>query len=259
MLADGPKAMWDLTDAGDYPVDITGHGYNMDSKAVVGSLTYRQSVAPMGGWFSVNLARAGLARSASAPSAIVDNLTMEIWVRLNSSTQGDISLFGATDTSMPFTPATPSNGYWAGISGTTQKVLLHTANAGSGALSSSGGVALGTSGGGAVQGWHQVVFLRRAGTWELWIDGAQDTGIGTFVATPGVPPAIWLGGVGTSLDNINANFLLYAMYESALSGARIAAHYNAMIAWPDGDYPYLSFVHSGAGTQQPATGRVTIL
>lgn len=228
VLADSPRAFWKLQDIADYPQDSSGNGLDMDSKA--GTPTYG-NVAPQpprGGW-SVGVSRAALALSSS-PSSVVDNLTLECWLRIASSTTGDVGIFGGSSTSLPFSGSSPSDGYWAAISASAPKLILHTASGGSGFLAN-GALSVTTTASGNVSGWNHLVVLRRAGTWEAWVNGTKDTGIGSFIATPAAAPAMWLGGVGTTLDNFSGNFQFYAFYEVALTATRIAAHYSAMIAW----------------------------
>jgi hypothetical protein len=73
--------------------------------------------------------------------------------------------------------------------------------------------------------WHHIVVLRRAGTWEYYYDGAVDTA-NAGGSTPNVPTAqLSLGPVNGQLQPVVA---FTAIYPTALSAARILAHYQAI-------------------------------
>lgn len=288
VMADAPKAFWPMQDSADFPQDVSGNGKHMDSKGVVGSIAYRGAVGPRSA-FSVALASAYVMRAADPVLTAVDNLTMEVWLSAFSGGNAFEPVFAVASASGATNGnSIGSNGFMLSTSNTLHP-LVRVLNGG--ALSSSATSTNGYPGAGF---WSHYVVVRRAGTWELWINGVRDTSIGTLTATPGSLSGltVFIGHAESALAQ--GEWVAYAaLYDTPLSGARIAAHYAAMNVWPSlepirddaptaveagsfttqggngivgdrpphqADYPMLSWLQSGGtGTQSPVSGRVRIL
>lgn len=231
VLADSPAAFWQLQDIADFPQDSSGNGKHMDTDAIAsgvgGTTTYAVQYGPMSSVY-VRLNRSLVARSADSVLSAVDNVTMEIWVQqltLGNSTQ-------------PFFWIGGNNGVGTGL-GTNSWGLrapqvgsvntgpqISVLNGGTLASSVNSSNAAWLS---AV--WTHIVAVRRAGTWELWQNGVQDTSIGTFTGAPGA------GATSAAIGFANTSFVqsshvaFAALYNVPLSPTRIVAHYNAMWQW----------------------------
>jgi hypothetical protein len=253
VLADAPAAFWQLQDAADFPQDSSGHGKHMDSKAVQTSLTYRAVGTTFGpaNSFAINQQSASLYRSTDTVLTATDNITVEVWIK--GFTQGnaflEVFFFGAS------TGVTDANtlgtAFWGLGTTNAGKPIIRVRTASSLQDSPAATASFGTG------AWTHVVILRRSGTWEVWINGVQDTGIGTFTATPaaygGAGQIVYLGQAYPSAA-LSFQSAFAALYNSALSGTRIAAHYNAMLAFNNADYPELSFLGLGSSNVSRANG-----
>lgn len=151
VLADSPRAFWQLQDASGNPVDSSGNSLDMTS--VTGAPNYRQT-GPLGD-FAIRLQSTVKLNRTTQVSTVVDNFTMECWVKLVTSTDGR-TLFG--------------NGFSAttgwGIQIDSDSKFRSEINdgAGSGVKSVN---ALSTT------AWSHVVVLRRATNWEYYFNGGR--------------------------------------------------------------------------------------
>jgi hypothetical protein len=147
------------------------------------------------------------------PTTATSNVTLEYWAKLPSSSikGGGIKL------------GPDANGYGIGF--------------GSGAWDTNGtvpiylrgGVGWTVSPGGAVSTgvWHHIVLvLDGSGQPNFYVDGVALGAVA--VAAPSAPTATgYVGSDATGTRFLNASMDEIAVYGTALSGARIAAHYNA--------------------------------
>lgn len=261
VLADSPAAFWELQDAADFPQDSSGNGKHMDSKSVGTSLTYRSAAFGPASAYCVALSKAALWRSTDTVITAVNNMTMEFWQGVSFTEVASQEVFflgnvsGATDAN-----SLGSNGWGVATNNAGHPFIrlfnggtLHDSAAATGSWSASAG-----------NSFKHFVVVRRAGTWELWINGVQDTGIGAFTFAPGayggVNQVAYIGQNDTGGRALSFSIAYAALYASALSSARILAHYNAMVStWENADYPFNSRVSSGDGTEYHASGRIEIL
>ena len=201
VLADSPLVYWPLNDVS--PVQDSS-GNSLPSTAIVGSPSY-QNPGPMVGSFAL-----GMIGNESISRAIVstaqNSFTMELWFNVTAVTNNDQIVI--------YNGSSGSNG-WGVVMDTTRKIQYLC-----------GGVAFGTLSNFVVTAgtWYHVCVVRRVTQWEYWFNGVIDTaGLGT--TNPAVPSggAFVLSG-STSLQGYWSNV---AIYNSALSGGRILAHFKA--------------------------------
>lgn len=205
ILADTPKLYWKCQEASGSLVDSSGNG--LGSTATFGAPTYRVASAASLGDFMIKLVPADSFTRNPVPSTVVSNFTLELIWQPQVITLDTQSIFQIGDP--------PNNGWGICqlLSGKLQPVL--------------GGVALLTATTttltiGTANWYHVVMVKRGVGTaMEVWINGVLDGAVqaGTAPAAPTLQIGLKLG---TSLTGGVAHA---AIYESALSAARIAAHY----------------------------------
>lgn len=215
VLADTPRAFYQLQDASGNPVDSSGNALNMTS--VTGAPAYHE-IGPLSD-FAIRLESTETLVRSTQVSTVVDNFTMEIWIKLTS-----VGSNGRNVLSNGFSATTG----W-GILVDTDFKFLGAVNDGAGVGSKSVNP-LSTS------AYHMINVLRRAATWEYYFDGALDTPTGA-AGVPGIPAGPVQVGAGSVLD---ATVAYASIYETALSAGRILAHYQAAVgtAGPADDAPF---------------------
>lgn len=206
VLADTPDLFWKLDDASGNPVDSSGNGRNATSTA---SITYQQA-GPFQGSSSVALATGGNVTRSSVANVLTNNFSLECWF--------DPNTIGADNQLIVYNGNSANSGWGLVQKSGGSRFVAYLA----------GGVAIGANTVGTLlAGWNHLVTVRRAGTWEIWFNGVQDATGGTSL--PNTPTTSFLiGGIQLAGNWSNA-----ACYSSALSGARILAHYNAGISADD--------------------------
>lgn len=295
VLADLPQAFWQMQELSGFPQDSSGHGNHMDTQGTAGGpITYQVAGPRSSG--AINLNGSMLARAAGPVVTATDNISLEVWI--NTFSEGNLflpvvhlgALTGASDGNVL------GNNGW-GLHSTN---LLHPVvrTLSGGALSTSTALTTAYTAGAAStlvtpSFWRQYVVVRRSGTWEVWVDGVQDTSLGSFTATPGSPTgtSVYVGhSSATQGQTLSVAYL--SLWNLALSGTRIAAHYAAMYRWPDtqpirddfpteaeagafttqggnglvpdvpphdADYPELSWLGIGGAVQYPAQGKTRLV
>ena len=209
VLADAPVCFYKLDETSGNPADSSGNGNNITS--VDGAPTYRQA-GPLPGSFSIRTADSSQLNRTPTPSVVVNNFTMEAWVKLGGAV-------GANDSGVWNVGSAGSNG-WRLVLDTngTFQVIVNPATA----LANSAGVL-------TAAGFRLITIVRRAGTWEYWLDGAADTANAGTTA-PGAPGANSMQWAQDLAANYQTFWSLGSFYATALSAARIAAHYSAALA-----------------------------
>lgn len=209
VLADSPLAYWELQEASGNPQDSSGNGRHITTTS--GTPDYRFATGPCGDDFGIQLA-GGEMFSRSVVSTATNNVTIELWYKHVSS--------GANNQNMVYNGNSGSNGWgiiMGSSSGPTYRGLC-----GGVALLGAGATALGTT------NWHHLVINRDSGDsnrWKLYLDGAVDnSNAGT--TNPSAPA----GNLGIGTTSLQAIYAHVAVYGTALSAARILAHYNAALA-----------------------------
>lgn len=207
VLADTPKAFWKCQDASGFPVDSSGNG--LDMTAVSGTPTYHETGPYTPQDFSIGLLAAGFTRNIV--TAVVNNFTLEVWVMPVGSLASGRIILG--NSARGLDGANGINGYeiiWNDTTGkfraTAGNVADYTASAATLSLNS----------------WYHVVVVRDAGTWKYYVNGAIDT------ANAGTSAPVTPTGTAHFGSTVANQRIAYAaIYESALSAARVAAHYAA--------------------------------
>jgi hypothetical protein len=207
VLADSPDLYWKLGDASGNPVDSSGNGRDATSTS---SITYQQT-GPMTGSFAVSLASGGQVLRSSVPNSATNNVSIETWFKLTSHASDQRKIV--------YSGNSASNGYGLLSRNGGSKFIEYLC----------GGAALGGNSNGVISTsvFKHLVLVRRSGAWEYWIDGAKDS------ATPGsTAPVTPSGNFGIGETDLVGLWSNVAIYSTALSQARIEAHFAAASAVP---------------------------
>ena len=203
VLGSSPKMYLKGQEASGLPQDASGNGNNMTSTA--GGTPLYQQPGPMSD-FGITLPFANFERASI--STAVDNLTFEVWLRvIGYVTNG--SLCGNNNVGSDGEEVLTDVG--GGFQVVVQSVGFQSPSAFAFTAS-----------------WVYVVVTRDATVWKYYVNGAVDTanaGTSTPISPTGTTH------LGRSLGN-NFVWAHFAYYETALSGAQVAAHYAASQA-PD--------------------------
>lgn len=204
VLASSPRAYWQMQEASGNPQDSSGNALHMTS--ISAGADYREP-GPIGA-FAIRFT-GGEGVSRATISTVVNNFTLEQWVQVQVVTGNDMGLCANGNLG--------ANG-WGVLIDTTRKFQYLA-----------GGVALGANSALALtlSAWHHVAVVRRAGTWEYYVDGTVDTANAGTTA-PNAPSGGTTAANGGS--SLQAAYAHYAVYETALSAAAIAAHFAAATA-----------------------------
>lgn len=204
VLADTPDLFWKLNDASGNPVDSSGNGRNATSTA---SVTYQQP-GPFSGSFSVLMPGGGSVKRTPVPTSVTDNFTLECWFKFD--------LISVDNQIIIYNGGSGTDGYGLLVRSGASQFLRYLA----------GGVSLGGNTSDVVTSaaFKHLAIIRRAGDWEIWVNASLNAG---GITTPGTP----VGNFQIASDaNLQGYWSNTAVYSTALSGARILAHYNAGIA-----------------------------
>jgi Concanavalin A-like lectin/glucanases superfamily len=207
VLADAPIGYWKLDEASGLPQDSSGSGLHMTT--IAGAVNYRQAGAMLGGDWSIVMGGGTTIHRNSIGSA-TDNVTLELWFQPQAVGNATQRVFYNGN------GGAGGYGYYLGqpFTGNDLHGLL-------------GGVAWLPAGPTLSNStWYHLVLTRRAGNWLYFINGAQHGGVQS-AAAPGGPGG---GTCGIGQEAIQGAWSHLAIYETALSDARIAAHYAAGIA-----------------------------
>lgn len=206
VLADSPVCFYKFDEASGNPADSSGNGFTIST--VDGSPTYRNA-GPLPGTFSVGSADNSQFNRTPTPSVVVDNLTLELWVRLGGAV-------GANDQAIWNVGSGAGSGFRVQVDTNNTFQVLRNGGA---AQANSTGVLSAAS-------FKHIVIVRRATVWEYWINGVIDTANAgtTAPAGPGANSMQWAQDLSANIQSFQS---LGAFYATALSGARILAHYEA--------------------------------
>jgi uncharacterized repeat protein (TIGR01451 family) len=204
VLADSPGGYWRLGEASGNALDSSGNANHLSptgtmTRDVAGAVTPDDGAVTFGGGY--------LSGPDAASLDLGDTFTLEAWVvrgTAGGSPRGIVSK--------------GHNAYYMRMLSNGQLNLLR-ANVAEVAESS---VPI------PATGWHHVLATKSGGTDHLYIDGVDvtvNTGSSTFPDTAG---RLTIGALdGTPSDPANGSIDEVAVYPTALSSARIAAHYAA--------------------------------
>lgn len=215
VLADSPLAWWRMDDA-----TIAPGATMLDSSGAARSGQYGSPASAIAGLVSGGTSLQGLASTAYASWMVVSAVTAECWLR--TDTAGTFGIVGRTNAG---TWGAPDTNLWRlYMSGGTVYWQVFTTGWTPGLALTAAGINTGTT--------HHIVGTWDGGTGRLIVDGsevASTTATFTVAATTALPIDIGhmrgiLGApTGTAIDEV-------AVYGTALTLTRVAAHYTAGVA-----------------------------
>lgn len=198
--ADSPRALYKMQDASGAPVDMSPNGLNMTT--VTGTPDYAQP-GPFPGSSSIRLAGGEAVSRSSVVSTVVNDFTIEMLVHVQA--------IGLNDMILIYNGNSGANGW--GITVNVDRRWRFLA----------GGVAQGSFAANPLpDNFAHLAVVRRAGTWEYYLQGALDTA-NAGTNAPGTPSGT------TSLGDsaVQEAVAFAAIYETALSPTRILEHAKA--------------------------------
>lgn len=202
VLRDTPVAFWPMQDTSGNPVDVSGNSRDMTS--VTGTPDYQFEAGPFGRDYAIRLVGGEALNRSSVVSTATNDLTMEMWIKFYT--------FSAADQVVFHNGNAATNGWGIRAEGNTYKVLV-------------GAIAELTAESASEDIWFHIVANRDSGDssrWKYYANGAvANSNAGT--TAPNTPSGTVLIGAAS----LQISIAYVAVYDSALSAARIAAHYNA--------------------------------
>ena len=216
VLADSPVAYWRLRETGAATTAVDEIG-NLDG-TYVGSPDLDVSGPLASGGTGMDFDKTDNQVNIGNMSSY-SPVGIELWFYLRSdlSAADDFTTFG-----MLLTPNSTSTGYFvfgAYTSGVANEVIsLQNNNTRYNWTDAAATV---------VAGWHHLVCQVNSGAWEIWLDGDLKGSftLGTYGNYSWA--ALRLGCRSTGSDFFDGRMGEVALYDTALSAARIAAHYDA--------------------------------
>jgi hypothetical protein len=204
VLADNPVSYWRL---GEPSGTIANDEQGVNDGTYVGSPTLGQTGGIAGDSDTsvlFNPATSEITVADSASLDVGDVFTLECWVNRNSVVGSSGGLFDKG--SGAFTLEDVGSGQWRFEKGATSTICYSTTNIPS-------------------TGWHHIVATKNGATVKLYLDGADvtDTVTNATITNNGTQLQIGRSGNGRWYGYIDE----VAIYPTALSGARVAAHYAA--------------------------------
>ena len=223
VLADAPAGYWRLGEASGSAVDSSGRGNQASptgtmTRNVAGAVTGDGAVTFGGGYLSA---------PDAASLDLGDTFTLEAWVKPNG--------FGAI-------VSKGTSGYYLRLLSNNTLNLLKSNIA-----------EIATSTVAVPSGWHHVVATKSGATVKLYLDGVDVTGTVTNATVANTADSIYIGCQMPSSECGNASIDEVAVYPTALSSVRVAAHYAA--AFSSGPPPIDPVTLDGAILRlDPVTG-----
>lgn len=229
VLADTPFCFYKFDEASGNPQDSSGNARHITSTD--GSPTYQQAGPMTGGSFSIRSVNSHQFNRSPSSTSATNNMTVEFWVKADVFLANDQRIWNVGNASTGFSVFVDTD--------LTFQVKL---SAGSGTAMSNSTGAL------SAAAFRHIVITRDAGTWKYYIDGSLDTAnAGTAApANPTAQPMQWNQDFGANQGQYISNG---AYYTTALSAARVLAHYNAAIGVASG-YAAAGIVGTGTSTSE---------
>lgn len=201
ILADNPVVYYQMNEASGNPQDSSGNSRHITSTtgtpdySLPGPLAIGSGIRLNGGEYFVR---------SSVVSTVTNNFTIDGWFKIEAVTQQDEVLVHNGDSA--------SNGWGMVVNNTGTLQFL------------AGGVTFGPDSATLINHghWVHIAVVRRSGTWEYWFNGVFDQNSG-WTDTPNTPTT----ELRINSDSVQTLYAHIALYESALSAARIRAHYRA--------------------------------
>ena len=220
VLADTPLAYWQLNEAHGSPTvaDSSGNGW---TGTVNGGVTLGQAGVPAGmtGTYAAFDGATGFISTLFNPVALL-GLTVECWIQLTGTPTDGARMIGQDE------PFVANTGWNLAIGpGNNEQFFIEAAN---------GFTFANTNGSAAIPltGWHHLVGTWDGTTLRTYLDSVLDTNTAAFAGSlaqngsAGQVIGAWTAGTAAWWAGPLAQM---AVYSSALSQARITAHYNAGI------------------------------
>ena len=226
VFADSPALWWKLDDASGQLQDSSGHSRHSDTLS--GAIAYHTAGPPgVGSDFSGHFAPTVYAQITSESGLdAVDNWTVEGWFFFPAA-----GSYGATNRVLwgNGDPFVSGYGLFCPATGITDFYVRDRV----------GGDNLDADANWAFDTWYYVVIVRTAGLMKMYINGVAQAD--SAVVTPSAPAeGFRLGGAATDVNRSqDMNVAQIAVYQTALTPARIAAHYTASklgVPGSDGDF-----------------------
>lgn len=170
------------------------------TSATISGGHYR-ATGPFAGWFSIQYS-GGEFSSRAAISTQQDNVTWEEWIRPEVISANSQPAFGNNAASNGWDPQFATTGKFQVI---VEGVAGQSLNANALGLNT----------------WFHIVIKRESTVWKYYLNGVQDTA-NAGTGTPGASPTSTFIHTGGSFQ---ARHAMTAYYNTALSDARIAAHF----------------------------------
>lgn len=214
VLADNPVAFYKLDEASGLPQDSSGNGNHMTSS--LGTIAYDQG-SPFSGAKSIKYGdnTNSSHHFRNVVLTATDNFSIELWGYVfAASTSATGVLNGAPQT---------SNGYGVRL----HRLTSPSAGLGWGAFFSGIGASSASIGLPCRDTWCHVVIVRDSGNWLNYFNGdlyVNDGTVGTLIAPSG---STFIGNYQNA--QTLGLFSNVSFYNTALSAARIKAHYNAAL------------------------------
>lgn len=214
VMADSPRAYYKLDEASGLPQDSSGNGLHMEN--TVAAPTYRQG-GPFPDALAMDFERSdgdAFTRTTAPVSTATNNFAIEVWMK-SEAFPGDEGRI--------ITNGLDSNG-WS---------LFQTSAGGNSYHMAYHGVAdMGASSALVIDTWYHIAVVRRAGTTEYYLNGVLDATKGT--STPSSPTtSTSMGQAQDGSVRFDGMLAHVAFYETALTQARLEAHFDAATAEPE--------------------------
>lgn len=223
--SDDPEAYWPLDErSGAEMLDRSGNAHH----GTYQNVTLDQDELAVGYGASAEFAQGEGSRGLVSPSPIVTAypITLEAVLYYEGELVGDSQtvLWHSVDTSI-----TSWMALFVGGSGATNRVLFGLVN---------GPVIRSVLGTTQISGGihHVAIVLNNSTNWDVWVDGVEEATTNPVTGSPAWPPAWTFWSVGNTYGSSKGDYGLggrlnaVTIYDTALSGARIAAHAAAALA-----------------------------
>ena len=215
VLSDAPGAYWHLGEAAGIFPDLTGHGNNMNATGT-SPIRAQPGLVPgnSDGCIQANAGASGAGMGGTSPTTDLGDIwTVEAWIKRTE-----------TSTAVQTIMSKPNGGYNVRINNNRIELLC----AGTAVLATSTVTVADTN-------VHHIVGTKSGASGHIYLDGVEVTG--TYTNTTTANTAYWfaIGNDNGAAAVVNMFIDEVAIYPTALSLARVQAHYNTgLTPWSSG-------------------------
>lgn len=207
VLADRPVGFWKCDEASGGLADSSGHGNALTQN---NTGTYRQT-GPGTGNYGIKLNRAGEVTfhktdPGTSPFDFADVMTFEVWVK-RSANQGTGQVLFDKNSAYTLQFAVDNSIYFIGdfvVWATSSIAITDTTT------------------------WHHVVATKNGSTRKIYVDGIDVTVLVSNTTLANNNSDFTFGGNNANNGAFDGTISMGAVYSTALSAARVDAHYAAM-------------------------------